>query len=142
MPTCKLPGLDNMIVYCNIVHYIYIHIYTHYIIYILQYVMLISLYSIYYRHQDAVFTINISIQYISVYISIYYTIRYSTYDLIYMIIPHTYLPYLLIHCSRAQAEPTCALEGLLFGLTKVAQDAYQVRSDWAITAHFCGNVQE
>lgn len=33
--------------------------------------MLISLYSIYYKHQDTVFTINVSIQYISVYISIY-----------------------------------------------------------------------
>ena len=40
--------------------------------------MLISLYSIYYRHQDAVFTINISIQYISVYISIYQYILYYT----------------------------------------------------------------
>lgn len=59
-----------------------------------------------------------------------------------MPICHTfYYPfyYLLIHSSCAQAEPTCALEGLLFGLTKVAQDAYQVRSDSAITAHFSGN---
>eukprot|EP00435_Cladocopium_sp_Y103_P016652 s2325_g4.t1 len=33
--------------------------------------------------------------------------------------------YLADKTAATRAEPTCALEGLLFGLTKVAQDAYQ-----------------